>query len=573
MKRIILAALAALSLAGCAQHRAAAPAAPITVKIIAFNDFHGNLEPPTRPIEQKIADGSTVEVPAGGAAYFATAVKTLKSQAPFSTVVAAGDLTSASPLISSLFLDEPTVTAMNLIGLEINAAGNHEFDRGVDELKRLQSGGCAKLTRTQPCQIEPFKGAAYAYLAGNTLNAGGDSLLPGTAIKHYGTGANRITIGFIGLTTRMTGSFVDPVGIRGVRFADEAQTANRLVPALKAQGADAIVVLIHEGGYTTSRTQGDKCEGLSGPIIDIVNRLDPAIDLVVSGHTHRAYICDFAARDPARPTLLTSAGNAGVMLTDIDLRFDPVTHRLIGREARQVIVQGDGVAAPVQALPRFAADPAVAAHVARYAAEALPRARRVVGRASGPIPRDEDSEMRESPLGLLIADAQLAATRKDGAQIALMNPGGVRASIFPAADSTVNFGDLFTSQPFGNNLQVKSMTGAQLLAILEQQFTVPEAPQMLFVSGMSYRFDRSRAAGQRIIAPMVAGQPLDRAATYRVTVNSFLGGGGDGFTTLADAATVAGGMLDLDALEAWFARGDVVTPPALGRVINLTPGD
>ncbi|MCP3730517.1 bifunctional metallophosphatase/5'-nucleotidase [Sphingomonas sp. MG17] len=569
----------ALALAGCSAQRAevARADAPVTVKVIAFNDFHGNLETPGRPIDVQAPDGSVVKVPAGGAAYFATAVQRLKARATHSVVVAAGDLTSASPLTSSLFLDEPTVTAMNMIGLEINAAGNHEFDRGTAELLRLQKGGCEKLTNREPCQLEPFKGAAFTYLAGNTVRADGGSLLPGTTIKTFGSGRRAIKIGFIGLTTRMTSTYVDPAGIRGYRFADEAETANKLVPQLKAQGADAIVVLIHEGGYPKRSDQPNQCDGLTGEIIDIVKRLDPAVDLVVSGHTHKAYVCDFAKIDAARPVLLTSAGNYGAFVTYITLTFDPVSRKLTGKTASQVVVQGEGnlsAAGPVKpaaAFPALPADPAVAAHVARYAAAAGPRAKRVVGRASAPILRDEDSEIRESPLGLLIADAQLAATRKDGAQLSLMNPGGVRTSITPAADGTVTFGDLYAVQPFGNNLQVKEYSGAQLRAVLEQQFTNIDGPRVLFASGLSYSFDRSRPAGQRIIAPLVEGKPLRDEAVYRVAMSGFLGGGGDAFDTLAAGKVVAGGVLDLDALEAWFARGQVIDPPALGRVKDVTP--
>ncbi|MBX3593155.1 bifunctional metallophosphatase/5'-nucleotidase [Sphingomonas sp.] len=577
MKRLTL-LLTALALAGCAQQRVAGTdGGPVTVKVIAFNDFHGNLEVPGRPVDVQTADGTVVKVPAGGAAYFATVVKRLKAQAKYSVVVAAGDLTSASPLPSSLFLDEPTVTAMNMIGLEITSTGNHEFDRGTAELLRLQKGGCEKLTNRQPCQLEPFKGAAYTYLSGNTVRADGSSLLPGTTIKRFGTGKNAITIGFIGLTTRMTATYVDPAGIKGYSFADEAETANRLVPALKAQGADAIVVLVHEGGYPARTDQPEKCDGLSGPIVDIVNRLDPAIDLVVSGHTHRAYVCEMPKGDAARPVLLTSAGNYGPFLTDITLTFDPVTKKLMAKSARQVVVQGDGNLSaagpikPVAAFPTVPADPAVAALVARYVKAAGPMANKVVGRASAAIDRDEDSEIRESPLGLLVADAQLAATRKDGAQLSLMNPGGLRASLTPDPDGTVTYGDLYAVQPFGNNLQVMEFTGAQLRAVLEQQFSNIDGPKVLFTSGLTYSFDQSKPEGQRIIAPMVAGQPLRDDATYRVALSTFLGGGGDGFSTLTKGRIVAGGMVDLDALVAYFGGGKTIDPPALGRVRNMTP--
>lgn len=577
MKRSVATALIALAVAGCAQQRvASADRAPVSVKIIAFNDFHGNLEPPRQAVDAPGPGGATLRVPAGGAAYFASAVAKLKQAADYSVVVAAGDLTSASPLISSIFLDEPTVAAMGMIGLEINAAGNHEFDRGTDELLRLQNGGCKTSAKLKPCEVEPFRGARYTYLAGNTVRADGSTLLPGTTLRRFGKGKRQVTIGFIGLTTQLTGTFVDPHGIKGFHFADEADTANRLARQLKAQGADAIVMLVHEGGKPATGGQPEGCDRLSGRIVDIAARLDPGIDVIVSGHTHRAYICDQGEGNPAKPMLLTSAGNNGVMLTDITLAIDPAAGKVVGRRANQVIVQSEaftekGVLVPLtDAYPRFAPDAAVAAHVERYRLAAEPLAKRVVGRASAVIVDDED-HTRESPLGLLIADTQLAATQDAGAQIALMNPGGVRASINPAADGTVTFGDLFAVQPFGNNLMVKEMSGAQIRKVLEQQFTRKSGTAVLYVAGLSYSYDRSKQAGQQIIAPVVGGAPMRDDATYRVTMNSFLAGGGDEFTAFTEGRDVSGGMLDLDALEAWFARGQVVTPPALGRVKDVTP--
>jgi 5'-nucleotidase len=587
IQRKILAISVIALLAGCAgrpiAQQPAAPAKPIEVGILAINDFHGNLQPPRLSWQARQADGSTVAVPAGGAAYLASAIATLRKGHAHSITVGAGDLTSASPLISSLFLDEPTVTAMNAIGLDLNAAGNHEFDRGTDELKRLQNGGCDQHVIAKPCQLEPFAGARYRYLAGNTITASGDSLLPGTAIRSFGEGAEKVTIGFIGLTTRTTATLVSPSGIQGIHFADEAETANKLVPGLRAAGADLIVLLIHEGGYPKPETDPNACDGLTGVIREIADKLDPAIGVVISGHTHKAYICDYPR--PGAPLLLTSAGRYGALVTDMTLRFDPASHRLIERAAHNVIVQGEAytnnagaVVALSDAAPRFAADPAVAAIVDRYAAAAGPLGKRVVGSLSRP-PEPRESPNRKpynSELGNLIADAQLASASTaatGGAQISFMNPFGVRADLKPAADGTVSFGDIYAMQPFGNTLMVREYSGAQLRALLEQQFDPATKGQILNVAGMRYAFDRSRPAGQHVIDPMVGGRPLDDKALYRVAISNFLAAGGDGFSAFGAGRDVTGGMLDVDAMEAYLAAHPRLAPPGEPRIIDRTPRD
>src|SRR5688572_11540954 len=255
---------------------------PVEVQILAFNDFHGNLEPPQSTVTAKDAAGALVRVPAGGAAYMAGALNQLRQGRPYSITVSAGDLTGGSPFTSSLFLDEPTILAMNQLGLELNAVGNHEFDRGADELLRLQRGGCAKYTSREPCAVDrPFPGARFQYLAANVVTRDGSTLFLATAIKRFGP----ISIGFIGMTLKETATLVTPSGVAGLAFADEAATANALVPQLKAQGADAIVVLIHQGAFTKGDWNDPTCPGLSGDVLPILDKLDPSIELVVSGHT------------------------------------------------------------------------------------------------------------------------------------------------------------------------------------------------------------------------------------------------------------------------------------------------
>ena len=575
-------------LAGCgtAAPSARAPVPEhIDITLIGFNDLHGNLEPPRMAHTVQTAAGP-VAVPAGGMAYFASAIAALKARNPHHAVVSAGDMVGASPLVSSLFLDEPTIEAVNAMHIDFNAVGNHEFDRGWRELLRLQQGGCEKFTAREPCQIsQPFAGARFGFLAANTVRVeNGRTLLPATGIKRFTQGGATVTLGVIGLTLRGTPTMVSPAGVAGLRFEDEAATANALVPQLKAQGADVIAVVIHEGGHTTAGVQETSCAGLSGDIVPILERLDPAIDVVVSGHTHQAYVCDYGTVNPAKPFLLTSAGQYGTLVTDIALRVDTRTRRVVRKAARNVIVQGEAFAGSqgrvemTAAVPSFTADPAVQAIIDRYRAAAVPLAQRPVGQAAGALRRVLTPSF-ESALGNLIADAQLHATRapeQGGAQLSFMNPGGLRADLVPDAQGLVRYGQLYAVQPFGNQLVVKTLTGAQIRAVLEQQFAsgsnTVQRPRVLSVSsGFSYRFDLSRPPGERISDMVLNGAPLQADAPVRVVMSSYLDSGGDNFTVLAEGSDRVVGALDVDALEAYFRAQSPVAVPATNRIVAAAP--
>ncbi len=578
MRTTLAAPLILVLLGGCTTLRPPASVSdPVAVQILAINDFHGALEPPGMSVSIPHADGTITRVPAGGAAYLASAVASLRASRPNTITVAAGDLTGASPFVSSQFLDEPAVLALNAIGLEVNAVGNHEFDRGVPELQRLQTGGCAKHTAMEPCRVDAgFPGARYRYLAANVRTASGGTLFPGTYLRRFGTGAAQVTVGFVGLTLRSTPTLVEPGAVAALRFEDEAQTINAAVPRLRAEGADAIVVLIHQGVATISGYDGPGCEGVTGDLIPIIERLDAGVDVVVSGHTHNAYICEFARGGGARPLLVTSAGSRGMLVTDIALSIDAVADRVVAARASNVIVQGapyDGPAGEVPTVPAFRAfapEPGVAALVSRYVAAAEPIARRRVGRLTAPAERSRNAS-GESMLGSLVADAQLRAT---GADIAFMNSFGLRADLVPGPDGAVTYGQLYAVQPFANVLQVKRMTGAQIKAVLEQQFAsgsnTAERPNMLQVSrGFAFRYDLRRPAGDRVVAITLDGQPLDPARSYRVGLSNFLAAGGDNFTAFVDGEDVAGGGgNDLDALEAYVAASGALTPPAPGRIVR-----
>ena len=587
LKFLVLLASAAISACAAPSAReggasSAAASAPVSVKIIAFNDFHGNIEPPKQSITVSGSGAEAVRVPAGGAAYFASAVARLKAANPNHLVVSAGDMISASPLASAVFLDEPTVLAMNLIGVDLNAVGNHEFDRGRAELLRMQKGGCEKNTLREPCKLERFPGAKFTYLAANVVTETGDTLFPAYSVRTVGSGRNRVKIGFIGLTLEGTASLVTPSGVEGLRFRDEAETINALVPRLKSEGADAIVVLIHEGLSTKVGYNDKSCEGVDGDLLKILAKLDPAIDLVVSGHTHNAYICDYGRIDPARPFLVTSAGKFGTLLTDIELTVDGAANRVTAKRADNIIVQGEAYTSasgpvPVNpSFPRYERDPAVAALVDRYVAAAAPLASRQVGTMTAPALRAK-TPAGEQALGDLVADAHLAATRDPkagGAQIAFTNGFGVRTDIVPAPGGVVTFGHIFAAQPFGNNLVVKSLTGRQIKAVLEQQFdsgsNTVTSPNMLLPSeGFRFSYDLTRPAGQRIVEVTLNGQPLRDDAVYRVAMNSFISTGGDNFTIFKEGTDPVGGPQDIDALEAYFTSHSPLTPPAMDRIKRL----
>jgi 5'-nucleotidase len=592
MKTKLLAAAAALALGGCAA-TAPQPAAPTEVRIIAFNDFHGNLEPPRSAVTvPATATSPEVRVPAGGAAYLASAIESLRARSPNHVVVAAGDMIGASPLVSSMFLDEPTIHAMNLIRVDFNAVGNHEFDRGRQELLRMQNGGCERFTERQPCRLEPFAGARFNFLAANVLTESGQPLFPAYGIRSYGSGAREVKVAFIGMTLEDTPTLVTPSGVEGLRFLDEADTVNALVPQLRAQGVDAIVVLIHQGGampnpaYATRAADSPPirgCDEMDGDLMPVLARLDPAVDLVVSGHTHNAYICDYSAVDPSRRLLVTSAGRYGTLVTDIGLGIDP-DRGIVSRSARNLIVQGEAFRASSGEVPlsdiadTYPRNAEVAALVEHYRAAAEPLAARVIGRFTGPATR-EQSPAGETVMGNLIADSQLTATaapEAGGAQIAFMNGSGVRAEIVPAADGSVTYGQIFAAQPFGNSIVVKTFTGAQLRRLLEQQFAsgwnTVERPNMLMVSrGLTYAFDLGKPEGQRILHLRLNGQPIRDDARYRAAMNSFLATGGDNFTVFREGTDVFGGPQDLDAIEGYIAASSPLTPPAANRIENRTP--
>jgi 5'-nucleotidase len=465
-------------------------------------------------------------------------------------VVSAGDLVGASPLVSGLFHDEPTVEAMNQIGLDFNAVGNHEFDEGFGELLRLQTGGCHP---KDGCQDgTPFPGARFNFLSANVFT---DAPSRKTVFPAYGVREfEGVKVAFIGMTLENTPNIVNPLGVAGLTFQDEADTVNALIPELKAQGAEAVVVVLHEGGLPTGFY--NECPGISGPIVDIVNRFDDAVDLVITGHTHEAYNCVIDGKR------VTSGANNGRLVTDIDLVLETKSRDVVEVSARNVIVT------------RETAHPAMATFVQDYVTRAGPLQNRVIGNTTVALKAPPRGAIApgvsgESTLGNVVADAMLAATREErthGAVLAVINSGGVRADI-NAGDIT--YGEAYTAQPFSNNLETVTLTGAQVEQMLEQQFRSDGTASILQVSeGFSYTWSASAPLGNKVDPASIKlnGVTVDPAGSYRVVTLNFLAAGGSGFTVLSQGKDYKPGPIDLDALEDYLLARSPLPPQSLGRI-------
>jgi 5'-nucleotidase len=522
----------------------------VDLQILAINDFHGN-----------IATSSGSFGGTGRADFLSTNIAAAEAAAPGNSIfVSAGDLIGASPLISALFHDEPTIEAMNLIGLDINAVGNHEFDEGSAELLRMQNGGSHP---DGDLDGDGFAGADFEFLAANVIvDETGETLFPSFTVKNY----QGVKVAFIGMTLEGTPTIVTQAGVAGLTFLDEVETVNALVPQLQQNNIEAIVVLLHEGGQSTGGK--DDCTGTqTGPIFDIVPLLDDAVDLVITGHTNDEFVCEIDGK------WVTMADNRGRLFTDIDVKLNRVTKDMTVVAINNVPNNNDD--------DGVVADPVVTALIDKYDALAAPLANTVIGTITADITRTADSD-GESALGDVIADAQLAATEGVGvgeALVAFMNPGGIRDDLDflsggPELDGEVTFGEAFSVQPFGNSLITMSLTGAQIDTLLEQQFDNPGVgdTRILQVSeGFEYEWSDGAATGSKVAFASIKidGVPIVPTTEYRVTVNSFMADGGDNFSVLVDGTDRLGGEVDIDALATYFGDNSPVAPGPQDRFTKI----
>lgn len=501
-------------------------------------------------------------------------------------------MVGASPLLSGLFHDEPTIEALNKIDLDVTSVGNHEFDEGAVELARLQNGGCHPVEGCYE-KGKKFKGADFPYLAANVTSekTGKPILKPYTVWKKNG-----VKIGFIGVTLEGTPNIVTANGVKGLKFHDEVETINKYAKELDRQGVKSIVALIHEGGAPASASYNYDCDspgagdGISGPITDIAKGITPKVDALVTGHTHQAYVCTIP--DPAgNPRLVTSAASFGRLYTDTTLTYDRRTGDIVrtavkGSSKKGSKHHGSTPSNPVSANHLVSRDQKPAKDmtdlIARWNTLAAPISNRPQGYISADI-NGRGSTAPEKPLGDLIADAQLeglAPADKGGAVVAFMNPGGIRADLVYKAsgsegDGVVTYGESFTVQPFTNMMNVVDLTGAQLVSALQQQVSGSNeaSPKILQVSkGLTYTLDMTKSGAARVVTDTIKlnGEAIDPGKTYRVAMNEFLAGGGDGFAALGEGTNKLVGASDLDLFNAYLAAHSTASaplaPPATDRI-------
>uniref|UniRef100_UPI0031D0C9D4 bifunctional metallophosphatase/5'-nucleotidase n=1 Tax=Streptomyces hawaiiensis TaxID=67305 RepID=UPI0031D0C9D4 len=542
------------------------------VQLLSFNDLHGNLEPPAGSsgrVTETQPDGTTKTIDAGGVEYLATHLRQARKGEKYSITAAGGDMVGASPLLSGLFHDEPTIEALNKLDLDVTSVGNHEFDEGAKELGRLQNGGCHP---KDGCYSDKkFEGADFPYLAANVL----DEKTKKPILKPYWVWKkNGVKVGFIGVTLEGTPDIVSAEGVKGLSFKDETETINKYAKVLQKQGVKSIVALIHEGGFPASTSYNYDCDspgagdGISGPIVDIAKNVTPQVDALVTGHTHNAYVCSIA--DPAgKPRMVTSAASFGRLYTDTTLTYD----RRTGDIARTAVKSANRVV--TRDVPKA---PDMTELISKWNTLAAPIGNKPIGYISGDI----GNTGTESPLGDLIADAQLAHGKQldPETDLALMNPGGIRAPLTYAAkaaegDGVVTYAEGFTVQPFANTVNLQNFTGAQVIQALQEQVSGPNAaaPKILQVSsGLTYTLDLTKSGADRVVTDSIKlnGSAIDPSATYRVATNSFLAGGGDGFPTLGQGTNDVVGSDDLAALEQYLtansSASNPIAPPKADRI-------
>ncbi len=561
-KFFALAAVLAL-LFGMAQTPLAAAGKPasVEVQILAVNDFHGAVD---AALTKPSSTNQATWYYRGGAEYLANFVNTAVASNPNTVKVSAGDMIGASPLLSALFHDEPTVMAFNQMGFDFSNTGNHEFDEGWQELLRMQNGGCHPVDGCI-AGVPAFPGASFDYLSANVIRLdNGQTLFASYSVREF----DGVKVGFIGIALESTPTIVTASAVTGLQFEAEVDAINHYVKVLKdTEYLKAIVVILHDGASAGPTI--NSCTLTDPFFANVVMNIDPEVDAVITGHTHNAYNCQIKVKKNYDPMLVTGAGYNGRYLTDIDLTIDGTNGQVIGRTANNIPVETPYLGAVPNAAMKALLD--------QYRTASAPMANRVVGTITADIKRG--GNMQESALGDVIADAQLAATvapAYGGAVVAMTNPGGIRTDLLFAqisggeAPGQVTFAEAFAVQPFSNSLVTMTITGAQLKEVLEQQATAgsDKTGRMLQISySLNYTWTTSAPVGSKVSNLKINGVAVDPAASYRVTVNNFLAGGGDGFTALIAGTDLLNGMFDVDAFVNYLTANSPVAPGPMNRIM------
>lgn len=552
-------ALAVAVLGGCAHVQP--PAQPVAVNIVAINDLHGYLQANPYSVRDSTAADGVRMLKAGGIATLGGMLTQLRKDDPQLLFIGAGDLVGGSPPLSAMWADEPTLEALRYMDMKLSAIGNHELDNGKAEFLRQLNGGCESNRPTKACQFRAhYPGSGFPYLAANLIDTDtGKTLLPPYRIEEV----KGQKIAFVGAVLRDVASVVSAKGLQGLRTEDEAESINRLIPELNRQGVNAIVAVVHQGGSTPEPYDKQDCSQLRGDIVDVAKRLDPAVDVLISGHSHQGYLCKVG------PLLVTQGSSYGHLMTRLTLDVTPGQHRVTGIHATNLLADP----------AHYPADPQMLALQREVEARSNNVLLKPVGAiAASPITRRTNAA-GEAPLGDLIADAQLSAGAAHGAQIAFMNRGGIRGDLaLEPGLKRLNYGQVATVQPFNNTLVAFDLNGRQLEQLLNQQWKAGGSFDALQVSrGFSYRWDSTRPLDSRVIPGSVRlnGKPVQPERNYRVVLNSFLADGGDRFSLFKQGVNRSDlEVTDLDSLIDYLHRMDQQGKPvgsakSAGRIVKV----
>lgn len=476
------------------------------IQLLGINDFHGQLN------VTRLVNGR----PAGRADYLAAYLRKRAAENENTLLLHAGDMIGASPPVSALLRDEPTIEFLNRMGFDIGTIGNHEFDRGSDELLRL-------LTGSSPSAVKDYSGSQFPWIAANVINQkSGKPFLPPYKIINI----SGIPIGFIGVIMRETPAITAPDSVKDLIFTDEAEAINKYARELQKQGVRAIVVLAHVPGE--SRPNGQQA---SGQLIDLAHLVGDEVDVIFGGHSH-TYL-----NSVVDGKLLVQAYSYGTAFSDVDIEIDPQTKNIVRKHAEIVTVYQDRIE-PASDITRI---------IDRYEKKVESAVNRYIGTAAIPITAEQNIS-GESALGNLIADSQRSAMNTD---FAFTNPEGIRADIDAGR---VTWGNLFGVLPFSNLLVKMDLTGSQIREVLNQQWQ-PNITRILQISGITYTWDDSRPKGEKVIDIYLPdGAKLEPAKIYSVTVNTYLANGGDNFTVFLNGINRVTGPNDIDALEKYIQQ-------------------
>ncbi|WP_459499598.1 bifunctional metallophosphatase/5'-nucleotidase [Bacillus sp. C1] len=493
----------------------------IDVQMLGINDFHGQLDT-VKKINNKEA---------GGAEYLAAYLRDREKQNPNTLMVHAGDIVGASPPVSALLQDEPTIEFLNDLGFDAGTIGNHEFDEGINEMNRLIYGGDHEKTGN-------FKGANFPYVAANFYNKStGRLFLPPFTVKMV----QGVPVGFIGVVTTDTPNVVMPTMLQNVQITDEVEAINKATQQLKRLGVKSIVVLAHVGGTTddTGVTNGD--------LVRLANETDSEVDVIFGGHSHTF------VNGTVNDKLIVQANSYGMAFADVDMKIDRKTKDIVSKKAEVVTTYHEGIQPDQQ----------VKKKMEQYQEKIAPLVNQVVGKSTAPIDRKQNAA-GESTLGNLVADAQRATMNT---QIALMNPGGIRNDL-DAGDIT--WGELYGIQPFGNQLIKVNLTGQDIRDILNQQWQ-KDKTRMLQISGIQYTWDANKLDGEKVTnIHLTNGEELVASKTYSVVANAFLASGGDGFTSFTNGQNAETGPNDFEALVDYVKQvKEPIQPVIDGRIQKL----